>query len=540
MSGFFTNPFGGGAATTGQDEATSSSVQSTRTVARRRRASSFGEVEESPQTYAFHETFMFGPAAMEEPRRRRASSLGEVPEIVSMGEGQEATPDRPANFRNRTPSVVDARLNRLGRTRHRQGSVYGERRGSTAGVRRPSLAHVQRSRQPSAAWARQSSIVQEQLSQMTWTQAENMLGLTDTFYSDPEAQRQALRRSTIVDPEKFKARLAQDTAKQQEIDLEKGEKATDGHGYPIIEEPKDPARVLGRWNLRQQRLAFMCFVMFLNLGCLFGALFGGRHAGKFVLAFIIFVKSKDFLSCVLAMIYMPSRAIHRYFRPLPPVDGKWILTLIPAYSESEEQIVKTILSLRDNDVAPHEQVMVVMLDGKPRDVKNHMRIVKSFRRPYVTYKWKRGELLIDAGFIEDVPVIVFEKVKNAGKKDSLILAHDLFNVMRDNAPLYTKLLRDEIFKNLLPVLTANKTIPFTGFDYFFCTDADSIIHNGAVAALTNALIHDPNAIASCGLVLVELEKGAEWSVWNLYQQFQYTFGQYVRRRAEHIWGKVSW
>ncbi|ESU18099.1 hypothetical protein SNK03_13652 [Fusarium graminearum] len=57
--------------------------------------------------------------------------------------------------------------------------------------------------------------------------------------------------------------------------------------------------------------------------------------------------------------------------------------------------------------------------------------------------------------------------------------------------------------------------------------------------LANALANNQNAIAACGLVLVELEPGYEWSVWNLYQQFQYTFGQYVRRRAEHYIGKVT-
>lgn len=103
----------------------------------------------------------------------------------------------------------------------------------------------------------------------------------------------------------------------------------------------------------------------------------------------------------------------------------------------KEQIIKAIRSLRNNQVEPHQQVMVVMLDGKARDVKSHMRILKSFRRPYVTFRWKRGELLIDAGWVDDTPVIVFEKLKNAGKKDSLILAFDLFNALRDNAPLYT-------------------------------------------------------------------------------------------------------
>ncbi len=98
------------------------------------------------------------------------------------------------------------------------------------------------------------------------------------------------------------------------------------------------------------------------------------------------------------------------------------------------------------------------------------------------------------------------------------MCHDLFNYPRDNLHLYTKLLREEIWSSILPELTAG--LSFEGFDLVFCTDADSTIYQGAVASLANAIASDENAIAACGLVLVELEPGLEWSYWNLYQQFQ--------------------
>lgn len=323
-------------------------------------------------------------------------------------------------------------------------------------------------------------------------------------------------------------------------------------GYPKIEDPVDPARILSQRDLRNQRVAFMGIIVFLNICMAITAFFGKKS--KLIFIVILFVKSKDFLSAILSPTGMMYRAIHDKFYPPKPVSRKWILSLIPAYSESEEQIVKTIFSLRDNGVEPHKQVMVVILDGKPRDVRSHMtRMVREFQRPYVSFKWKKGVLNVLAGFMEDVPVIVIEKVKNAGKKDSLILCHDLFNFPRENSPLYTKLLRKEMWDEILPELTKGED--FKGFDMVFCTDADSTIYKGAVALLANALARDDKAIAACGLVLVELEPGYEWSFWNLYQQFQvcspnysavtwsnilqYTFGQYVRRRAEGFIGKVT-
>jgi hypothetical protein len=323
-------------------------------------------------------------------------------------------------------------------------------------------------------------------------------------------------------------------------------------GYPKIEDPVDPARILSQRDLRNQRVAFMGIIVLLNICMAITAFFGKKS--KLIFIVILFVKSKDFLSAILSPTGMMYRAIYEKFYPPKPVSRKWILSLIPAYSESEEQIVKTIFSLRDNGVEPHKQVMVVILDGKPRDVRSHMtRMVREFQRPYVSLKWKKGVLNVLAGFMEDVPVIVIEKVKNAGKKDSLILCHDLFNFPRENSPLYTKLLRKEMWEEILPELTKGED--FKGFDMVFCTDADSTIYKGAVALLANALARDDKAIAACGLVLVELEPGYEWSFWNLYQQFQvcspyfptvslsntfqYTFGQYVRRRAEGFIGKVT-
>ncbi|KAF4956147.1 hypothetical protein FSARC_11677 [Fusarium sarcochroum] len=307
-------------------------------------------------------------------------------------------------------------------------------------------------------------------------------------------------------------------------------------GYPEIEDPVDPARKLTQNDLKNQRIAFLGMIVFLNICMAVTAFFGKKS--KLIFILILFIKSKDFLSAILSPTGMMCRAIYQKFYPPKTVDQRWILSLIPAYSESEEQIVKTIFSLRDNGVEPHRQVMVVILDGNPRDVRSHMtRVVREFQRPYVSLKWKKGVLNILAGFMEDVPVIVIEKVKNAGKKDSLILCHDLFNYPRDNSPLYTQLLRKEIWDSILPELTKGED--FKGFDMVFCTDADSTIYKGALALLANALARNENAIAACGLVLVELEPGYEWSFWNLYQQFQYTFGQYVRRRAEGFVGKVT-
>lgn len=300
-----------------------------------------------------------------------------------------------------------------------------------------------------------------------------------------------------------------------------------------IPDPENPARILSHMDLRLQRLLSFTIIAFANLGMVIPAVLSVT-SGEFVLAFILLIKAKDCISVFISAFGLAYDFIKRKLHPPEPISPKWILTLIPAFSESEEQIVRAIFSLRDNDVEPHLQVMCVILDGRPRDVQKHMtRVIKTSQRPYITAKFKRGTLNIVAGFIEDVPVIVIEKVHNAGKKDSLILCHDLFNYPRENIPLYTTLLREEMWRDILPKLTAGHRLKFTAFDMVFCTDADSIIHKGALARLAEALTRDENAIAACGLVLVELEAGHEWGVWNLYQMLQVRISLSVRADLHH-------
>jgi chitin synthase len=247
--------------------------------------------------------------------------------------------------------------------------------------------------------------------------------------------------------------------------------------------------------------------------------------------------------------------IKHIFYPIPPpAKAAWILSLIPCYSESEEQLVKTLYSLRDNGTGEHKQVMLIVMDGKHRDVVSHMKVFRSFNWTYVSLKWKVATLQIDAGFVDNIPTLCIEKLTNAGKKDSLVLCHDLFNFARDNVHPTVKALREEIWSTIIPRLTGDDN--FSSFDMIFCTDADSTIHQGALGLLTNACLADPDSIAACGFVYVEYEPGLEWTMWNMYQQFQYvsdcnpdpsmsntnfeqSFGQLVRRGAEHYLGKVT-
>ncbi|KAJ3173891.1 hypothetical protein HDU87_007301 [Geranomyces variabilis] len=212
------------------------------------------------------------------------------------------------------------------------------------------------------------------------------------------------------------------------------------------------------------------------------------------------------------------------------------VSLVPYYAETPEQIAKTITSLVKNQYEPHQQLIVLISDGKPPVDQLFEKVLPRgrFAMPYLSWKGDRGTLRVTAGFLaNNIPAILLWKVKNSGKKDSLIVGNDIFNFPRDDMPKSTQILRKRI-RSLFPALG----LPTKDPEYIFCTDADTIIDKKSLAVLVGRLERQEEAVACAGLVAVDFE-GAEWSVFNLFQNFQYLYGQYVRRRGESFIGKVT-
>lgn len=292
---------------------------------------------------------------------------------------------------------------------------------------------------------------------------------------------------------------------------------TNPRRYPRIPDPVDARQNVPQWLVWLQRLFFFAVVLGLNTACAVAAFETKRHA--WVLVMLVFIKSKDMLS-TLACMYSTIRQPGQKLSDKEVEESKWILSLICAYKETEEQIMKTVKSLLDQELSPHKQVICVIMDGTNQPLKSHFSGVShTMHRPYVTWQAKRGELALYAGWIEDVPMILIEKRLNGGKKDSLILGHRLFNCPSDSAHIYTSLLRDEIFTTILPSITTQ--LYFETFDYIFCTDADSTVHPNAIRNLARALGVNTSAVAACGVLFAELAgPEVEWTTWHLFQQWQ--------------------
>ena len=217
------------------------------------------------------------------------------------------------------------------------------------------------------------------------------------------------------------------------------------------------------------------------------------------------------------------------------IENKIIVSVIPVYGESSEQVGRTIDSIVENELGSNKNLICVICDGKPIDLEKSMSVLNKESSKYVSWKMTNGTLDIlycsykHSG--KDTPCVILKKRENQGKKDTLILSHDIFNFPRDTLTAEGINLRAHIRKQI------DDFYSYGSFDYMFCTDADSIITSNSFLDMLETLDRR-HANACCGLVVIDFIN-SNWSAWNLFQNFQYSYGQHIRRGCENLIGTVT-
>ncbi|CAF1515662.1 unnamed protein product [Adineta ricciae] len=117
------------------------------------------------------------------------------------------------------------------------------------------------------------------------------------------------------------------------------------------------------------------------------------------------------------------------------------------------------------------------------------------------------------------------------KKDSLILSFDVFNSLRNDISTLTVYFRKLIRKEVKHLYSISK------YDYMFFTDADSFIRSGSLTRLIDEVEYR-HVGAACGIVMVDFYNHFG-GFWNLYQNFQYLYGQVLRRSFENIFRRIT-
>lgn len=269
-----------------------------------------------------------------------------------------------------------------------------------------------------------------------------------------------------------------------------------------------------------------------------------------IFVLIVLFKSKDILLVTLqSLYYFYWLIVHNLFcgftysvKPKSVRDIKNLVTFIPFYQEAADQLKTTITSVtNDNKNDMLNNLVCIVSDGSIIE-RNVISFSTVLEKCYSYESWKNiaQTLRVSYGFLPDnVPCVLIEKTVNMGKKDSIILLNDVFNFARDNMPDANKDIRGDVRESIKTLYQG-----FSDIDYIFYTDADSVICKDSLINLVES-IESRNAVASCGLVQANIPstfiKGSSIFkfVWYVMQNFQYLYGQYIRRNSESLWGKVT-
>lgn len=253
-----------------------------------------------------------------------------------------------------------------------------------------------------------------------------------------------------------------------------------------------------------------------------------------ILYVIIALKLKDIIMSVMFMFNMVYRYFFKYtqFYKYPEVTATDVLnnvvSFVPVYKETSEQVSKTVRSVLSNSFGCGSHLLFVVSDGGHNyHILDSVKAIKELK--YESWKGTEVDLTVYYGFIDEKPVVVCAKNKNVGKKDSVVLLHDLFNFPRDNLPNQNRDLKKEVNEDI------QTFFGLSGFNYIFSTDGDTTVEEQTISCLLDTMSHRGSTAVS-SLVNVDTSSGKFF--WNRLQNFQYLYGQYLRRTNEDLLNQV--
>lgn len=280
-----------------------------------------------------------------------------------------------------------------------------------------------------------------------------------------------------------------------------------------------------------KKWSFISFIILLNTaGCIMVYYLYNLNV---ILYIILAFKSKDIIMSVILPFTIFIRKM-RYKKLSNDIsfDDKVenIVAFVPTYNEQPEQIVKTIDSIIKNDIERHYMLSCIIADG----VLNDYRDIITNKIKTVTYNYKSWldtsiDLVIIYGTRDDKDIMLLVKHENVGKRDSILLCNNIFNSSISNMNESMKDMRLRIRDDIKNIFGKSH------FDYLFCTDGDTFVESNAILSMVKTII-TRKAVACCGVVNVD--KSSNKFIWNNLQNFNYLYGQYVRRTFEDMFNQV--
>lgn len=246
-------------------------------------------------------------------------------------------------------------------------------------------------------------------------------------------------------------------------------------------------------------------------------------------------------------------------RPVP--QDKFVITLVPAYTEGEDALRKGLDSLTSLQYDNKRKLMCVICDGvivgagndrpTPKIVLDILGVDPKIDPPALPFKsiGKGSDQLnygkVYSGLYEYegnvVPYVVIvkcgkeseqakSKPGNRGKRDSQILLLNFLNRVHHRAPMSP--LELEMFHQINNVIGVDPEL----YEYCLMVDADTSLKEDSLNRLVAACANDAKIAGICGETSLQNEQRS-W--WTMIQVYEYYISHHLVKAFESLFGSVT-
>ncbi|RMZ75162.1 hypothetical protein DV737_g5424, partial [Chaetothyriales sp. CBS 132003] len=336
----------------------------------------------------------------------------------------------------------------------------------------------------------------------------------------------------------------------------------DSTTYDFI--PDDPADVVksnagsdvtSKWGTNAQYLN--------TLNCMQNAFYVGkvdfRKSAKCEVNNYILLAFTIILCAVILTKFLAALQLGTKRRPAP--QDKFVICQVPAYTEGEDQLRKSLDSLTALQYDNKRKLICVICDGMivgggndrptPKIVLDILGVDPKIDPPALPFRsvGSGNEQLnygkVYSGLYEYegnvVPYVVIVKVGkeseqtkakpgNRGKRDSQVLLMQFLNRVHHRSPMSP--LELEMFHQINNIIGVDPEL----YEYLFMVDADTMVTEDSLNRLVASCANDAKIAGICGETSLENE---ERSWWTMIQVYEYYISHHLAKAFESLFGSVT-
>ena len=300
-----------------------------------------------------------------------------------------------------------------------------------------------------------------------------------------------------------------------------------------------------------------------SLNCLNNAFYKGetdfRESPRCMVNNYLLLAFAIILCCVILIKFLAALQLGSKRRPSP--QDKFVICQVPAYTEGEDHLRKSLDSLTALQYDNKRKLICVMCDGMivgggndrptPKIVLDILGVDPKIDPPALPFRSVgAGNQQLNYGKVYSglyefegnvVPYIVVVKVGkeseqnkskpgNRGKRDSQIMLMQFLNRVHHRAAMSP--LELEMFHQINNIIGVDPEL----YEYLLMVDADTMVREDSLNRLVAACANDAKIAGICGETSLENE---EHSWWTMIQVYEYYISHHLAKSFESLFGSVT-